>query len=204
MICGFGIYDGEKGKASNKNIIYKFWSSMVERCYSEKMQKKNPTYIGITVCDDWKRYSNFEKWANKHYISGYELDKDIITINSKIYSPETCSFVPSIVNSCILDKETDTMYPIGVSFMKERNGYLRPKPYRATISCYGKVKHLGSFSTQEEAHLCWQQAKCEYIIDLIKIYKNLDSNVIAGLQRRIDILKNDINLKAITYSINKV
>ena len=45
-------YDGKICK------IYQQWNSMIERCYSEKSQKRKPTYIGCYVSDDFKDYSN--------------------------------------------------------------------------------------------------------------------------------------------------
>lgn len=206
MICGFGIYDGEKGNTYHNNIFYRFWSSMIERCYSEKMLKRNPTYQGTIVCDQWKYYSNFEKWAKENYIEGFNLDKDIIAGDLKIYSPETCCFVPPLINSCILDKNTSNEYPIGVSYIKKnKDGYERPSPYRATISMYGKQVHLKTFKTPEEAHQCWQENKIKYLNELIVEYKNIvGQNVIDGLLRRIDILTFDFENKIITKSINKV
>lgn len=204
MICGFGIYDGDVGGAYNSNVIYKFWASMIERCYSKKMLINNPSYIGTTVCEEWKYYSNFESWASEKYIYGYQLDKDIILSNSKIYSPDTCSFVPAIINSCILDKKTNTKYPIGVSKITSANGYIRPKSFKSSISLYGKPTYLKAFETVEEAHLCWQKAKVSYINEIIEKYNFLDDKILNGLQRRVDILTEDIKHNRITLTINKV
>lgn len=205
MICGFGIYDGEKGHAYNHNIFYKFWSSMIERCYSESMLKRNPTYRGTVVCEEWRYFSNFLIWAEENYIEGYNLDKDIISGDKKLYSPETCCFVPRVINSCILDKITQNEFPIGVSYMKkDKNGYERPKPFRASMSIYGKQTHLSTFSTPEEAHLCWQINKMNYLTDLTEKFSFLDIKILNGLHRRITILKDDIKNNCITKTINKV
>lgn len=97
------IYENNKHKKS-----YKVWSSMITRCYSEKYHKRQKTYKDCVVCDEWLCYENFEKWFNKNY---YEipnekvcLDKDILIKGNKIYSPETCCFVPQSINNCILYK----------------------------------------------------------------------------------------------------
>ncbi|AFC21631.1 HNH endonuclease [Cronobacter phage vB_CsaM_GAP32] len=78
MIYGFGIYDGTFVGKNNENLIYQIWVGMIKRCYSTRHQIANPSYIGTTVSDDWKLYSNFEKWYNENYIDGFYLDKDII------------------------------------------------------------------------------------------------------------------------------
>lgn len=204
MICGFGIYDGEKGKAYNSNVIYKLWSSMIERCYSEKMQKNNPTYIGTKVCDEWKYYSNFENWAKDRYIDGYYLDKDIALGDMKLYSPDTCSFVPAVINSCILDKTTNNQFPLGVSKINSPNGYIRPKSYKASMSYYGKATYIKACETPEEAHLCWQNAKIKYLKELVVKFTDLENKVINGINRRILLLENDVKHNRITLTINKV
>lgn len=205
MILNFGIYDGVKGGAAKTNKLYITWVSMIERCYSPKMLDKNPTYKGTTVCDEWRYYSKFEEWAKSRYVDGYSLDKDIIDSTSRIYSPFTCAFVPAVVNSCILDKITNTEYPLGVSYFKKDKNMVseRTKPYRTTISKFCKVHHIGLYSTIEEAHLHWQTHKVEYLKNIVDEYKDLlDEKVILGLSTRIQKIEDDILNGRITQSIN--
>jgi len=72
---------------------------MLERCHSPQMLKKNPTYIGCSVCSEWHDFQVFCEWFYDNYIEGYHLDKDIKVDNNKIYSPETCLFVKAGDNS---------------------------------------------------------------------------------------------------------
>ncbi|AFC21632.1 HNH endonuclease [Cronobacter phage vB_CsaM_GAP32] len=66
-------------------------------------------------------------------------------------------------------------------------------------------KSLGSFETNEEAHLAWQLAKRDSLTCLIKKYKDIvNPDVINGLQKRIDILTNDIDNNLITATLNKI
>lgn len=64
------------------------WRKMIDRCEKETSKSKYYKDKGIAVCDAWKAFSNFEKWAHEN---GY---KDTLTIdrldNSKGYSPENC------------------------------------------------------------------------------------------------------------------
>lgn len=85
---GYGDYQ----TADNKKA-YKTWSGMLERCYSQLLHDKHPTYIGCTVCDEWHSFQVFTEWFNKSYIDGFQLDKDIKTDGNKIYGPDSCLFV---------------------------------------------------------------------------------------------------------------
>ena len=84
---------------------YKTWVDMLGRCYNKKIQEKNPTYIGCTVCERWHCYANFledipflenyDNWINSKGSHQWSLDKDINQhgIINKVYSPDTCKFV---------------------------------------------------------------------------------------------------------------
>ena len=84
-----------------KKESYKVWYSMLQRCYKECYINK-PTYKDCTVCDEWLCFENFEKWYNENYYEVDDeimnLDKDILVKGNKIYSPETCCFVPKRIN----------------------------------------------------------------------------------------------------------
>lgn len=97
---GEGIY---KSKVNRKNTPqYNAWQNMLRRCYDESYQEKHPTYIGCEVVEEWHNFQNFAKWYDENYyeIEGQimDLDKDILVIGNKIYSPETCLFVPQSIN----------------------------------------------------------------------------------------------------------
>ena len=92
-VCGVGfIGEGEYGRNSKP---YKTWRGVLERCYCPKYQKKRPTYIGVTVCNDWHNFQNFAKWFEDNYIEGFHIDKDIKQrgVKNKVYGPNTCKFV---------------------------------------------------------------------------------------------------------------
>lgn len=104
---GQGEWKSKINKKSTKE--YKIWLHMISRCYSNKHQNNNKSYLNVTVCERWKCFQNFcEDLKNiigyDDWISnvGYELDKDILCekliIKPKIYSLETCMFVSKKVN----------------------------------------------------------------------------------------------------------
>ena len=101
-IYGWGINDADyvvsyavNGKRKSCQY-YEKWVGMLRRAFSEKYKAKNPSYLCVTVCEEWKYFSNFKKWMETQYFDGLELDKDILKSGNSVYSPETCAFVPLI------------------------------------------------------------------------------------------------------------
>lgn len=95
-IYGVGVNDLDAFTRGTK--VYLVWKSMLARCYCDKFQETNQTYIGCSVCDEWKTLSNFKEWFDANYKEGYEIDKDILIKGNKVYSPETCRFIPRRLN----------------------------------------------------------------------------------------------------------
>lgn len=84
-----------------KKYSYRVWYAMIQRCYKEYNTTKK-TYKDVFVCNEWLCYENFEKWfEDNYYVVNNEvmnLDKDILIKGNRIYSPETCCFVPRRLN----------------------------------------------------------------------------------------------------------
>ena len=158
LVYGIGFNDLGYSKINGKiPKWYNAWSNMIQRCYDEKCQIKNPTYIGCSVCDEWLTASNFKKWFDNNYIEGYFPDKDIIVDGNKVYSPETCRFVSRHINNLFTDSgRARGEWPIGVYYNKQA------KKFRAQLAINGKQKHLGLYSTHEEAHEVYLVAKKAY------------------------------------------
>ena len=105
--CSHSIYGvGYLGEGTYKVSVsgkttkeYDTWHSMLRRCYGPKAMGGQSTYIGCTVVNDWHNFQVFGKWFTKHYIEGYELDKDIKVLGNKVYGPDTCMFVTHTENT---------------------------------------------------------------------------------------------------------
>jgi len=100
LVYGVG-YIGD-GDFTSIHIAHTYWCNMLKRCYSHSDQKRRPTYIGCTVCEEWCNFQNFAKWYYNNYPTGrvgYHLDKDIKVKGNRVYSPETCMFVSGKENS---------------------------------------------------------------------------------------------------------
>lgn len=118
MICNKGINDMSIGWRLENELnhrIYKTWTHMIQRCYSEKSLKERPTYKNCYVCDRWLKLSNFVDDISK--IDGYDewlnnknmaLDKDIKSNGkNKCYCLDNCMFVLKNNNSKQVSKTRD-------------------------------------------------------------------------------------------------
>ena len=177
-IYGVGVKGIEPSIDENGEKIdsYKCWRSMLERCYSAKLQTKLQTYKGCYVHNEWLYYPNFKKWYNENYYEidnkKSQLDKDILIKGNKVYSPTTCVFVPQFINKLFVkSQKIRGEFPIGVSYNKGN------KKYRANLNVYknGKstLKSLGCYNTPNEAFEVYKQAKENYIKEVADEYKDI-------------------------------
>lgn len=157
--------------------VYTQWKNMLLRCYCEKYKSKNPTYKDCTVCEEWHNFQNFAKWYDENYYElkdeRVELDKDFLFKDNKVYSPQTCMFIPKKLNSALANKfSTNTTGFAGVSWSK------KDKKFRAKISKFGKRYELGGFDSAQEASKVYEEARKVYLTELIEGYKDkLPNNV---------------------------
>lgn len=163
----YGVGYVPKGLMGKNKAAYNVWIGMLLRCYSKSYQKKEPSYIGKFVCDEWKNLENFLTWFNENYVDGFELDKDILKKNNSIYSPSTCCFVPKEINNLFVKRHTRVNgLPSGVHYDKVR------KKYTSTIINNGKTISLGRFDSIEDAFNVYKFQKERKIKDLATKHKN--------------------------------
>ena len=168
------------------NKAYSCWADMLRRCYDPKFHERRPTYKTCTVAKRFHKFSEFLKWCNSATgfdNEGWCLDKDILVKGNKIYSPNTCCFVPKEVNNVVLtssSKRGDN--PVGVRYDSVRQVY---------SSTMGKVnsKFLGYFDTALSAFQAYKQAKEAYIKEVAELYKDqIDIRVYEALMNyEVDI-----------------
>ena len=194
LIQGHGKNDVEFSTCPNidgkryKHVAYQIWQDMLRRCFSEAYLSTHTSYIGTKCSDDWKLFSKFLIWFNKNYISGYQLDKDLLYRGNKLYSENTCIFIPPQVNTYIITStKARGILPVGV--------HSKDNKFQSTIQIDGKTTHLGIFTDPILAHRAWQKAKIEHAKELMEKYN------IAQLQLVIDRLQNDMNNNIITEVI---
>lgn len=157
LIYGIGVNDASY-RVKGGGITcpyYRKWSSMIERCYSERELIEYPQYKGCMVCEDWLTFSKFRAWMENQKWEGKHLDKDLLG-DGKIYSPDTCCFLEPRTNVFLTDRRNDRgLYLLGVHLHKGSN------KFRACCNnpFTQKQEHLGLFFTELEAHLAWKTKK---------------------------------------------
>lgn len=178
LIYGIGVNDADysvrnskcsvdsNGKRHFKIIwlcpFYHKWKSMITRCYSNKYQSKNPTYVGCTVCNEWLYFSKFKAWMETQDWEGKQLDKDFLIPGNTVYSPETCLFIPQRLNVFFSKGKVDNLISKGITF-SEKVG-----KYRARCSNgEGKMLCFGYFSELEDAKEAWKEAKLAVLLKIL-------------------------------------
>lgn len=161
-----------KVEDGNDKLSYRRWRNMLDRCYNPK-DKQYKIYggNGVTVCKEWQCYESFEIWWDEHYYEleneRVELDKDILIEGNKVYSPETCIFVPQKINSFFSKgtrRDKNSELPMGVIKYKSK--------YKACIVIDGKNNYMGIYDTIKEAEQSYKKAVKERTKKLAEIYKD--------------------------------
>ena len=168
VMCGMGYRGSENVDCTSESYLK--WHDMINRCYNAKFHERQPQYRGCTVCEEWLNYSNFKVWYDQNKIAGMplDLDKDILFKGNKVYSPETCCFVPHAINTLFLNgKKNRGDLPLGVHFDKSKC------KYRAEMSFMGEQIKLGWFDTAEAAFARYKKYKEDFIRDIAEQYKDI-------------------------------
>lgn len=177
LVQGVGINDKiYPYKEANKMVReYAIWKSMLERC-SEDYWTKNNAYLNTLCSSNFKLYSFFYEWCNKQIGFNnrdekgrfWQLDKDLLTKEHKVYSEDTCVFVPAKINALLISrKSVRGEYPIGVCFDKSASRL------KSQVSLgEGTVKNLGLFPDVASAFGAYKYNKEMYIKQVAKGYKD--------------------------------
>lgn len=160
---GVGEYRSEKNGKSDR--AYSKWSGMLERCYSDRYHKLKPTYKDCSVHLDWHNFQVFAKWFKENYVEGFELDKDILFKGNKVYSAETCCFVPREINTI--------MRPIRKKINGLPNGVRkRGEKFIVSVQLCNIQKYMGSYLTIEKAFCVYKKEKEDGVKIVANKYKD--------------------------------
>ena len=179
---GFNNRTVQINKSGDTIYEYKLWNQVRSRCFSKSHKAKDVSYIGCSMSDNFLNFTFFFNWCNNQIgfgNEGWELDKDILVKGNKIYSEDTCCFVPSELNKLLLSHRRGRgEHPIGVSYCKLN------KRFRASVRKDMKKKTLGYYSTAEEAFYAYKQAKEAHIKEVANKWKDqIDIRVYEALMK---------------------
>jgi hypothetical protein len=186
LVCGVGVNDKTfPAKVGGKlTREYALWSNMLNRCYSSSYHKLRPTYTGCSMSEAFKHFSYFHRWVNSQIgfqsMEGggaWALDKDLLVKGNKLYSEDTCVFVPQSINLLLIKRDADRgVSPIGVCW-SEKHGC-----YRASCRVGGLKQHIGLYQTAEAAFSAYKLVKENEIKKRAKDYHHLlDQRVFEAL-----------------------
>ena len=176
-VFGVGV-TGTKYQVKINGVItkeYGLWQSMLRRCYSDTSKKKNPTYEGCEVSDNFKSYEYFYEWChsqigfdNDGNGNPFQIDKDLLVKGNKVYSESTCVFLPSEINS-LLVKCTASRgeHLIGVHWCNTKKAFVAQVNKNK-----GSPEWLGSFNTEIEAFNTYKTAKEAFIKEQANRWKS--------------------------------
>ena len=171
-VYGVGIL-GTKCPSSKSGVQtkeYKLWTDMLQRCYSDVYKKQRPTYEGCEVSDKFKSYEYFYEWCHSQIgfgNEGWHLDKDLLVKGNKVYSEDSCVFLPSEINSLLIKREAlRGEYLIGVSWHKTHKAFVARVGENKS-----KQEYLGSFKTELEAFNAYKTAKEAFVKEQAEKWK---------------------------------
>ena len=171
-VYGVGIigakYPVSEGGRDTKE--YTLWKNMLKRCYSDAYKKKRPTYECCEVSDNFKNYEYFYEWCHKQIgfnNKGWHLDKDLLTKGNKVYSENSCVFIPAEINTLLI-KCTASRGENLIGVYWDKKG----KAFVAMVNKNkGRSEYLGYFKTETEAFNAYKKAKEAFIKEQAEKWK---------------------------------
>lgn len=134
---------------------FSYWHDMIRRT-SAVDRVKNSSYANTTVCDEWSDFESFSEWfVGQPKLPGWVLDKDLLSSGGKIYSPETCCFIPREINQMLVCNRRDSGGFPGV--------YRRGSKFVARVRARNKRIHVGTYGAPEEALADYLSVKAELL-----------------------------------------
>ena len=135
------------------------------------LKRNTPTYEGCKVSDNFRSYEYFYEWCNNQIgfgSEGWHLDKDLLIKGNKVYSENTCIFIPSEINSLLIKSTASRgKHLIGVCWSNTNKAFV------AKVSRNeGQQEHLGFFNTELEAFDAYKTAKETFIKEQAEKWKS--------------------------------
>mgnify|MGYP003592593139 FL=1 len=165
-VIGVGVLGVGEYSPSIHKKHHTLWCSMLSRCYN-KTNEKYKNYRDCKVSANFLDFQFFAKWCEDQIgfnKDGFEIDKDLLSKQVKIYSEKTCVFLPKELNSFLALPKT-RKGKLGVSKISNNK-------YRVRGTFGGGLKCLGTYETEQEAFQAYKEAKEAYIKELANKWKD--------------------------------
>lgn len=171
----------KEGQIVIPNHLHRHWRHLISRTHGDKPDR----YEDATMDSKWYNLQNFLEWAVNQIGNSNEeengrywcIDKDILVDGNKLYSEETCTFVPNEVNVFFSKKEIGNTGYLGVNYIKPATRGSK-EGYVARCHSEGVRQYLGYYDTPLEAYLAYREAK-------IRVAKELASNWEGQVDNRV-------------------
>ena len=164
------------------NISYHIWRGIINRCYN-KNDKAYINYgaVGVRVCQRWLCFEfflqdlpmleNYQQWLQSPSRE-YHFDKDVkqqgLPPNMKVYSPETCMFIPAYVNEnerAARNLENTNVNFIGVRFSKGSPNFQSYTTINGKLTTLGTYKYPEAAATIRDWYLKFKHVDDKYIMN---------------------------------------
>lgn len=153
---------------------YVAWKNILTRAFDHSYISKFPTYHNVTVCAEWMVFSSFLVWWKQNYKTGWQLDKDLIQLGNRVYSPSTCVYIPSWINSFTLSgKKNLSTGKVGACYCKKRGKFT--STYSHPLS--GQKIRTGYFNSEYEARYYWLKQKANLAFELKQLMDDIDDRI---------------------------
>lgn len=163
---------------------YRAWRDMFNRAYNKNFHTKYPTYRNIKICEEWFSFMNFRVWWLENHEDNWQLDKDLLFIENKIYSPDTCIYIPQWLNLFTArNRVTRGQYPIGVYFEKSSGRFKA----QCNNPITKKNENLGRYETKEDAYQAWLNKKTEFALVLKSEMDEIDTRIYSNVVKIINL-----------------
>ena len=153
-----------------KTKEYGLWQNMLQRCYSDSFKKRRPTYEDCKCSENFKSYEYFYEWCHSQIgfdNEGWQLDKDLLIKGNRVYSEDSCIFIPNEINLLLTKRTTSRgKHLIGVCWHNASKSFIA-----MVNKNKGKQEHLGCFKTEIEAFNAYKEAKESFIKEQAEKWK---------------------------------
>lgn len=167
LVEGIGRNDGKYPNQNDGIPLkeYSTWRSILSKC---KLDDK------CHISENFKSYSYFYEWCQNQVgfgQAGYSINAEILSSDIKIYSENTCVFIPEEMSKQFRGgKIINHELPKGVCYHRVLKSGIQT--YRARITKRGVTKGLKIYRSVDAALKAYQDAKREYLKELAEEYKD--------------------------------